>query len=380
METSLRPMTLGEILDRTAQLYRQNFLLFAGIASIYAGVLLIVGLAQIGATEWMTAHHMTKEVMWMSGISIALTYGAMFIFGGIAVAANNRAVAWLHLGEPATIRGAYQSILPKVWRYLWLGLLKVFFAWSPLVIVYAGFLAVVVYFGINSAAHPGTPPNPANSPQMLAAVITMGVLALLFLPALIYGILMGLRYELAVPACVVEELKARPSIKRSILLTKGARGRIFILWILVIVIEVGIALVTQSFFVIAAVKSHNVLPVGLRILQQLLGFCSTTFVAPILATGLTLFYYDQRIRGEGYDIEWMMQAAGMTAPAPAMAAPATAVAAPVDAAGASEWMGTGEMTAAPESHGRVAEHGAEAATPERGSDWSAVAEPGSTHE
>ncbi len=31
MQTSLRPMTLGEILDRTAQLYRTNFLLFAGI-------------------------------------------------------------------------------------------------------------------------------------------------------------------------------------------------------------------------------------------------------------------------------------------------------------------------------------------------------------
>jgi hypothetical protein len=34
------------------------------------------------------------------------------------------------------------------------------------------------------------------------------------------------------------------------------------------------------------------------------------------ATGLTLFYYDQRIRKEGFDIEWMMQAAGLTVPAP----------------------------------------------------------------
>ncbi len=36
MESNLRPLTLGEILDRTAQLYRTNFLLFAGIASVYA--------------------------------------------------------------------------------------------------------------------------------------------------------------------------------------------------------------------------------------------------------------------------------------------------------------------------------------------------------
>jgi hypothetical protein len=32
------------------------------------------------------------------------------------------------------------------------------------------------------------------------------------------------------------------------------------------------------------------------------------------ATGLTLFYYDQRVRKEGYDIEWMMEAAGMAVP------------------------------------------------------------------
>ena len=51
METNLRPMSLGEILDRTAQIYRTNFLLFAGIAAIYAGIVLVLNLAQIGITE-----------------------------------------------------------------------------------------------------------------------------------------------------------------------------------------------------------------------------------------------------------------------------------------------------------------------------------------
>ena len=48
METNLRPLSLGEILDRTAQLYRSNFLVFAGIFSIYAGVALVLNLIQIG--------------------------------------------------------------------------------------------------------------------------------------------------------------------------------------------------------------------------------------------------------------------------------------------------------------------------------------------
>ena len=48
-----------------------------------------------------------------------------------------------------------------------------------------------------------------------------------------------------------------------------------------------------------------------------MGFFTNTFLGPIWATGITLFYYDQRVRKEGYDIEWMMQAAGLTPPPPA---------------------------------------------------------------
>jgi hypothetical protein len=54
---------------------------------------------------------------------------------------------------------------------------------------------------------------------------------------------------------------------------------------------------------------------GARVAQQLVAFVTNTFIGPIYATGLTLFYYDQRVRKEGYDIEWMMEAAGLTPPA-----------------------------------------------------------------
>src|ERR1700746_1194577 len=64
METTLRPLTLGEILDRTAQLYRSNFLLFAGIASVYAGALLVLSLAQIGVQELLRINHMNSQIIW----------------------------------------------------------------------------------------------------------------------------------------------------------------------------------------------------------------------------------------------------------------------------------------------------------------------------
>ena len=66
METHLRPLTVSEILDRTAQLYRSNFLLFAGISAVYAGVLLVMGLAEIGLEELLRVLHMTKQLPWFT--------------------------------------------------------------------------------------------------------------------------------------------------------------------------------------------------------------------------------------------------------------------------------------------------------------------------
>jgi hypothetical protein len=44
-------------------------------------------------------------------------------------------------------------------------------------------------------------------------------------------------------------------------------------------------------------------------------YVAAVFSAPLFPIAITLIYYDQRIRLEGFDIEWMMDLAGMSAPA-----------------------------------------------------------------
>jgi hypothetical protein len=100
-----------------------------------------------------------------------------------------------------------------------------------------------------------------------------------------------------------------------VLLSKGARGRIFVLALLIGAIKIGFATVTQIFVVVAAFKSHGQISPGMAAISQIIAFFTNSFLGPIYATGVTLFYYDQRIRKEGYDIEWMMEAAGLTVPA-----------------------------------------------------------------
>jgi len=83
---------------------------------------------------------------------------------------------------------------------------------------------------------------------------------------------------------------------------------------------VGVVSLSQAFLFIAAFRHHGQLGPGLLAISQVIGFFTNTFLGPIYATGITLFYYDQRVRKEGYDIEWMMAAAGLTSLAPVLEA------------------------------------------------------------
>ena len=119
------------------------------------------------------------------------------------MAANNRAVAWVNLGEPATIRGAYRSILPRLGRYLWLMAIAMSLGYWPFVVIYAAlFLLLFAVPGFHGpAAHQG-----ANADPYAAMLVLMGAIGILVLtfPATTYAICMAIRYSLAIPASVVE--------------------------------------------------------------------------------------------------------------------------------------------------------------------------------
>jgi len=314
MENPLRPLTLGEILDRTAELYRQNFLLFAGIFSVYAAVTLVLGLGQIGLAEVLKSLHKVQQLQWVTLTATGLVMLLSFLFAGAALAAISRAVASVNLGEPATIRGAYASTLPRLGRYLWLMTITGFVAWWPTILLYVGYFgAIFFYLPKGFLSNPSVAATAPDQSTTLLFGLASVVFFLLLIPAVVFGVFMMLRYALAVPACVVEETPARASIRRSIELSKGARWRILLLWVLILIVKFGLVGLSQIFIVVLAIKHNGVLgPVPL-VISQIIGFFTNSFLGPILATGITLFYYDQRVRKEGYDIERMMQQAGLTA-------------------------------------------------------------------
>jgi hypothetical protein len=317
MQTNLRPLALGEILDRTAQLYRERFWLFAGIFSVYAGVALALNLLLLGLQTSLKAPRMAASAIWIAMAAGAVEVLILLLLYGAAVAAISRAVAWVHLGKPATIRSAYASILPRLGRYLWLMTIVALIVLTPVAALYGGYFGIMAYYVKGFATDPAAQQAALSNPRTMAIFgVASLIFVLLMIPAGVYTILMGLRYALAMPAAVVEDLKARPALRRGIELSKGARGRIFLLALLIVAIRTGLVMISQAFVFVAAFK-HPGQPLGpgITALSQIVAFFTNTFLGPILATGLTLLYYDQRVRKEGYDIEWMMQAAGLTPPA-----------------------------------------------------------------
>lgn len=314
MKEPLRPLTLCEILDRTAQLYRRNFLLFAGVAAAPTGVLVAVfvvvgaAIALIGVTvrgtlppDLLTGLFVVAILLVGAPIGIAAT---VFSHAGLT-----RTAVSAQMGERPTIREVLKGVWPRFWRYLGLMVLQVIFAGLIPGAVAGAIVAILAYFGFRadngSAVDFGT-----------------GFLAvLLMLAALVYIVWRAIGYSMGMAACIVEGKPAWESLNRSVKLSKGTRGRIFLMFLLVWALSVVLSMIAYipMIMVVATVTAigHGaeyaaITTIVAEILNLLFNFALQTLITPVYVIALVLFYYDERIRTEGYDIEWLMEQAGLT--------------------------------------------------------------------
>ena len=277
-DVDLRPMTLGEVLDRTFKLYKSHFLLFAGITAVPALALLVVQLI----SSWMQTE--TARLVQSRGSSAGFSsffFGALagiVLFGiiyllllGYAQAATVFAVSDLYLGRTPTIGGSYKRVGAKAFRVL-------------LVLI------------------------------LVALAVGVG-----FILLIIPGFILLCRTAVSVPASMLEDSKSIRSIERSMELTKGHAFQIFVIFLLVWCLSYGVAIIFQVPFMMAAVdaaKNHQTLSFGIQFLQHLAGFISQVLVGPIATIALSLMYYNLRVRKEAFDIQHLMTTLGPDTAAP----------------------------------------------------------------
>ncbi len=319
MNEPLHPLTLAEILDRTAQLYRSRFLVFMGIGAIPAGTVFVFAAGVFAFFTWMgsNARHgaAIADVLVWAFLTLLLVLAIPACLGASALgdAAMSDAAARAFLGEKITIRNAYKATWKRGWRYVGLYTLQ------GLVVVGAPTVVfLMATIGMVAAKVSGVRSND-NSP------LFAGLLFLVLLVLSVFAVWMLLRLCLAFPVCVVEQAPAWGALKRGVSLSQGTRGRIFLLYVLGVFLSQILAWCV-TFPVLLAIAflpglqgQAHAQTVGMVALFATYGsfFAVKALTKPIYGIALTVFYFDQRIRKEGFDIEWMMQQAGMmTPPAP----------------------------------------------------------------
>ncbi len=240
MLTELRPLSLGELLDRTFFLYRKYFLVFVGIIAFPHLVLLAFQLTGVALRPGRALGGAGISLLW-NLLTALITLGVAAISQGGTVIA----VSHVHLGRPVSIVG------------YWLG-------------IGIGFVLLIVP-----------------------------------------GIILSLMWALTIPVAVLEDKGLRDSVERSAELTKGHRGRVFAVFFLFMVLFYAVYMTWElpilAFIGTAMRNHHGAPPPTWTLIAIPIGtFLSQCLVGPLLTIGLSLLYYDERVRKEAFDLQHMM--------------------------------------------------------------------------
>lgn len=305
----LRPLSLGELLDRAFLLYRRNFWLFAGIMLVPAVLLLpmqfLLLRSQGTALPWGVPLPQTRA------LAYAYIVGILYWFVyAVVQAATTFAVSDAYLGHSLTVRAAYGKVRGRYWRVLGVSL--------GVVIRIAGLFVLV---GIGAAVAAG-----------LAVVMTRGntgrpnpAIALIPLTFMLLAVVLvgwfSMRYAVSIPVVLLENIKGRAAIRRSVDLTRGRRGQVFVAILLGLVVAYAMAFLFQGPFYagIALAKIKGQLPMWLVLSMSASSTIGGVVAGPLLMIILVVFYYDLRIRKEAFDLQQMM--ASLPEPNPTGAAP-----------------------------------------------------------
>lgn len=303
MSMDLRPLSLGELLDRAFTMYRRHLWLLVGIMAVPSALGLVLNLL-LEVFNRLTAGPgglpaALEDPDRAVGVIITIAAGfllallAYFVVYAIALGAITLAVSELYQERPVSIGGVYGQMRPHFGRLIWLLFLMTVRAGG---FAFVGLVFVSLVSGVAGAL---------VSPIVIPLVIVPGML-------LVGGltVFMLLRWGVAVPALVLEDRGAGDAIRRSIELTRGRLLRVLALVVLATVITYAAAMLFHGPFLVAAILAgpETGTAFWLTILGTVSGTIGTTITGPLMIVGLALLYYDARIREEGLDLQLMMAA------------------------------------------------------------------------
>jgi MFS family permease len=291
----LRPLGVGDIIDRMLRLLRADPVLFIGIAvlpNLVSEVLQrAVGLSQTLDLNDFSAAFTTSGTRPVFPSQVRTTnVGAAIVvvlvsivIGLVQTGALIEATGQRYLGRPISVREAYARGLRAVPR-LFLSALVVIVAVTVAVGVFS--LAVTL-LAVTAVA------------GLAAVAVIVGLIGFFFvLPWAIVSL------SLVGPAIVVEGLGPIAAIRRSLHLIDKARLRTLGLYLLIWVISVILGIILGIVFLASFVAE----PTVRSVLQTVASVASASISGPLFFGVLVILYYDLRVRKEAFDLQLAAEA------------------------------------------------------------------------
>ena len=248
-----QPMGVRQIFFGALRHYRVNFLKLVGIA---APGTLIGGLAF--QSIWIYGY---AKIVGPQVLAAALPYTAIAVFQSLIVtAAGTFAISQRLLGRSISVGEAYSQVLGSLFPLL--GVLLIF---------------------------------------ILGSLVLSTIAAGIGLMVLIPGIAVYVWFCLAAPVVIIEREGGFGALKRSRVLVKGFFDRAFLLVVWLTLVEAFVVILILSLpFLIGSFP-------GFASFLSLLSICVSLLIDAFRVISTTMFYYDLRIRKEGYDLQVLAQ-------------------------------------------------------------------------
>jgi hypothetical protein len=241
-------------------------------------------------------------------VGMTLIMLVYFVVYMVALGATSLAVSELYLGRTAAIGDVYGRMRGRVGRLVLLMLIAMLRVGA---VAFVGVMLMGMSAFVLAAMGGGRA-------GVVGPLLTLGMVLAGWFVVAVVCVYMMLRYGVAVPALVLENLTARNAIRRSIELTRGGLMRVFLLVVLATLVSyAGLALFQGPFaFASFMAGPETVRGFWLNLAGVVFGTIGATFTAPIMIVGLALLYYDMRIRHEGFDLDVMIDALDKKGPPP----------------------------------------------------------------
>ncbi|HEX5275033.1 MAG TPA: hypothetical protein VFW34_07145 [Candidatus Rubrimentiphilum sp.] len=295
----LRPLSIGEIFDRTVTLYVRFFGLFTLIMLVV--ILPLTVASYFGTYGNGTYQQVMQQASHPASVPSPLLFSRLIEFEGILMLVLLLQLLLLPFANTATasgVAGLYGAERPS-WRRCYTAALR---RWAPIlgaelmtiVIVGAAVVAGAFAFGAIFAA------GIFLVRGSTAAIVAFGFLIAIFMIAWILSLALCIfAMGFAFISIVVEKAGVFQAIGSGFarIFNRRELGRAVLVFLALIAVSIGLYIVLGIVALVAQGMTHNVILYG--IVTAPISLVSSTFTALLFA----VYYFDVRVRREGLDIQ-----------------------------------------------------------------------------